>query len=105
MPEKKDYSDEKIFAAISYVWILFLVPLLAKKDSDFVLFHARQGFVFFVFTTLLGAVSWIPVLGWIIGFVGGIIAVILFVIGIVNAVSGKKEELPIIGHYAQKFNI
>ena len=31
--EQKDVDDSKVIAALSYIWILFLVPLLVKKDS------------------------------------------------------------------------
>lgn len=111
MDEKKEdkskpsVDENKIIAALAYVWILFLVPLLMKKDSDFAIFHAKQGFIFFIYCIILSGVSLIPILGWLIGLVGGTIAVILFVIGIVNALTGKKQELPLIGHYAKKFNI
>ena len=98
---KKNTDDEKIMAAISYVSLLFLLPLLLRKDSDFAQFHAKQGFVFFIFSTIVGVVSWIPLFGWALC----IIAFVLFIMGILNALNYKKEQLPIIGKYADKFNL
>lgn len=39
--------DSKIFAALSYFSILFVVPLIVKKEDDFVKFHIRQGITLF----------------------------------------------------------
>lgn len=96
-----DVEENKGLAAISYLWILFLVPILTKKDSAFAMYHAKQGLIFFIFATISGFIVWIPVIGWILG----IFTLILFIIGILNALGGKTEPLPIIGKYAEKINL
>ena len=54
MPEvNKEIEDGKIWAFIGYWWILFLVPLLGKKDNKFALFHGKQGLVLFAFAVLI----------------------------------------------------
>ena len=47
----------------------------------------------------IGVVAIIPILGWIVSIVGGIITFILMILGIINAGSGKAKQLPIIGKY------
>lgn len=101
----KDVSENKAMAAISYLGILFLIPLLAKKDSDFAQYHAKQGMILFIFEIILWIVAMIPVLGWILGFVGWIFAFILFILGLVNALNGVKKPLPLIGGFAGKVNV
>lgn len=96
-----DVEDNKGLAAISYLWILFLVPILTKKDSPYAMYHAKQGLIFFIFATVTGFIVWIPVIGWIMG----ILTFILFIIGIMNALGGKTEPLPVIGKYAEKINL
>ena len=94
---ERDISENKLWALLAYLGILCLVPLLAKKDSSFAQFHAKQGLVL-----LIGwVVSWIPVFGWII-WVG---VVILSIIGILNVLSGEMKPLPLIGDAAKKLNI
>jgi len=105
MTEDKDVENNKAMAAIAYIGILFLVPLLAAKNSPFAQFHAKQGLVLFLAGIAIGFVAWIPFLGWMVGFVGWILLFVLFVIGLMNALNGKKEPLPIIGSFADKFNI
>ena len=42
-----DVEANKTVAALSYISILFLVPLLGKRDSKFAQFHAKQGLILF----------------------------------------------------------
>lgn len=90
----KGYQSNRLLAALSYLWILFLLPFIFCRDDSFALYHARQGLILFAVTTagqLLGAafgLSWIVVLMqiyWIIKGIG-------------NANAGKMEPLPYIGN-------
>lgn len=106
MEKNKDAEENKVLGAIAYIWILFLVPMFLKKDSEFAQFHAKQGLVLFIFELIVMFLGWIPVIGWfILAPLGGIIAFILFLAGIINALSGKKEPLPLIGEFAAKINL
>jgi uncharacterized membrane protein len=103
--EEHDIQDNKVIAALSYLGLLVLVPLLAKKDSLFCQFHAKQGLVLLIAWVIIGAVAVIPILGWIIGIVGSIFLFVCFIMGLVNALSGQAGELPLIGQYASYFNL
>jgi uncharacterized membrane protein len=94
-----------VIAAIGYIGILFLIPLLAKRDSAFAQYHAKQGLVLFVFEVIVGIVVAIPVIGWILGPIGYLIGLILFIMGLVNALGGKSVPLPIIGQYGETIKI
>ena len=49
MTETKNItSDDKVWGAISYVWILSLVALASRKNNEYVRFHANQGFLLFL---------------------------------------------------------
>lgn len=88
-------------AVLAYIGILFLVPLLAAPQSQFARFHANQGLVLFIVDVIFGIVirvcAFIPIVGWIVSSVLGLIAFVFMVLGIVNAASGKGKELPLIG--------
>lgn len=103
--DPKDIADNKVLAALSYLFILFLIPLLTKKDSPFAMFHARQGLVVFVGWVIVWIVGLIPVLGWIIGFLGTILLAIISLIGLIKALQGEAWELPIVGEYAKTIKI
>ncbi len=105
MYTQEDIQDNKVIAALSYFGLLVLVPLLAKKDSPFCQFHAKQGLVLLIAWFALGIISIIPILGWIVGILGSLFLLVLFVIGLVNALGGNVKELPVIGQYGAKFNL
>jgi len=100
-----DVEENKVIAAIGYIGILFLIPLLAKKDSAFAQYHAKQGLVLFIFEIICSVLAAIPVLGWILSPIGYVIGVILFIMGLVNALGGKSVPLPIIGKYGENIKI
>lgn len=102
----KDAEENKAMAAIGYLGILFLVPLLAAKNSPFAQYHAKQGLVLFILEVIIGALSALPFIGWfIVGPIGGIITIILFIMGIINALGGKQQPLPVIGKFGEKIKI
>lgn len=103
MPVGDDKKD--LTAILSYIGILVLVPLLAKKDDEFVKFHVKQGLVLFIAEVATLIISWIPIIGWILGFIAWIVWVILSIIGIMNVVNGRKASLPLVGQYADSFKI
>ena len=90
-------EGNKLMAAISYIWILFLVPLFAAKDDAFARFHANQGLVLFLAGIALGIIAIIPVVGPIVAAVGSIVTFVFAILGIINAVKGEMKPLPLIG--------
>lgn len=107
--DPNDVQQNKVLALFAYLEILFLIPLLAAPNSPYARFHANQGLVLFLTSIISGVVMgvlaviliWIPVAGVIlIAVLGAAISICMFIfmiLGIVNAVTGKAKELPIIG--------
>jgi len=87
-------------AALSYLWILCIIPLLASKD-EFVKFHARQGVILFLIELVLSLIAWIPLVGWL----ASLMVVIVCVIGIIKALNGEKWEIPYIYDWSKKIKI
>ena len=93
-------------AILCYIGILVLIPLLTDAKNDpFVKFHIKQGLTLLIFDIIVSIVAAVPVIGWIVAMVGSILVLILFIMGIINAAGGQEKPLPIIGSYADKFNI
>lgn len=97
----KDIEDNKMIAALSYVWILFLIPLLGKRDSRFAQFHAKQGMVLFIIDVIGGLLFWFPVIGQLLLFA----LIIVSIIGIIKALNGERWEIPYIYDLSKKFKI
>jgi len=103
--DKKDIEDNKVLAAVGYIGILCLIPLLAKKDSKFAQEHGKQGFILFVAEIAIWIVGMIPVLGWfIIWPLGSLLSIILSVVCLVKTLQGEFWEIPVIGQYRKMVN-
>jgi len=93
-------------AVLCYLGILVLIPFLTDAKNDpFVKFHIKQGLTLLIFDIIISVIMVIPFIGWVVGGVGWILVLVLFIMGIINAVGGVEKPLPIIGQYGEKFNI
>ncbi len=94
-----DIEKNKTMAILAY--IIFLIPLLAAKESKFAMYHVNQGLILFlaaVAINILGAI--IPIIGWFFILTLGNLAIfVLAVMGIINAAQGQTKPLPIIGKF------
>ncbi|OIO52760.1 hypothetical protein COT40_00095 [Candidatus Peregrinibacteria bacterium CG08_land_8_20_14_0_20_41_10] len=94
-----------LMAVVAY--ILFFVPLLtgdAKKDA-FVKYHTKQGLVLFLLVVLLNVVNRIMPFDfwWTINWILSLGTLVLLIIGISNATTGKQQPLPLIGKFSDRF--
>jgi uncharacterized membrane protein len=97
--------DDRVAAAIGYLGILCLVPLLLKKHSPFAQHHGRQGLVLLIAWCLLWIGNIIPVVGQIVWAVGSVFLLILLILGVINAWGGKTWEMPVLGEYAKQIKV
>jgi fumarate reductase subunit D len=101
----KDVEENKTIAAIGYLGILCLLPLLMKKDSKFAQFHGKQSLVLLIASVIVSFINIIPILGQLIWIVAMILFTILMVVGIIKALNGQWWEMPILGEYAKKIKL
>lgn len=97
MKQQKITDSDKLLAALSYVWILFVIPFVLGHGKPFVYKHSKQGMTLFVFELVLFVIGWVPILGWLIALVGWLFVVVCAIVGIAHALAGTDWELPIIG--------
>ncbi len=103
--DKKDIDENKALAAVGYIGILCLIPLLTKKDSKFAQECGKQGFVLFILEIAVWIVGMVPILGWFIVWpLGSLLTIILSVICLVKALQGEFWEVPVIGQYRKSVN-
>lgn len=102
MYDTQDIQTNKVWAALSYVGILFILPLLVNGgQSRYAKYHANQGFILFLTNIVAGIASAIlgkiPVLGAVLSALLSLASLALMIIGIINAANGKAKQLPLIG--------
>ena len=94
-PRRTASGHNKVLAALSYVSILFLLPLLFAQDDEYAKFHARQGARLFLCNAIGTVLGSIFSIGWIIN----LLLIYLMIVGIKNALNDKWEALPYIGKF------
>jgi len=102
---------EKNVGMAVVAYFLFFVPLLTdSKDDPFVKFHVKQSLVIILLSVGLYVVqiflSYIPIIRSIMYAIYPLVSLgilVLFIIGIFNAINSKKKELPFVGQFAEKW--
>ena len=94
--------EGKVFAILAYLPFLCIIPLLLRKDNDFVLSHGKQGLVIFV--TEIGIFILSIVFAWIFR-IGMFILLTLSFIGIIAVLKGRYIDLPVISKIAKKITL
>lgn len=122
-----DVQQSKGIAWLSYMGLLFLIPMFVRRQSDYTRFHVKQGVTLFavelaygvtygILMAIINAIFpghytysylyYLPsyyvhssvynVFSFLLGL-GYIFFLVVAIIGIVNAATGKRKELPLIG--------
>lgn len=106
-PEDPVTDDERIFGTIGYLWIFCIIPLLLKRDSIFVQFHAKQGLVMAVILTVFDFTigSLLNMISGGIGFVLKLIYIGLLGYAAYNAYQGKYWKVPFVYGISRKINL
>ena len=97
-----DIDEKKMYAALCYVGVLVLVPLLIKKEDPYINWHIRQGLVVLGLTVVsLLMLAWVEALGSLLF----VVVMTANVIALVQALLGKKWKIPVIGSWADRFRV
>ena len=97
--------DQNVAGLLCYLagWITGLIFFLIEKENKFVRFHAMQSIITFGGLTMLFMVlGFIPILGWALFPILGLVQLVLWVLLMVKAYQGEKFKLPVIGDMAEK---
>ncbi|MEM7624497.1 MAG: DUF4870 domain-containing protein [Planctomycetota bacterium] len=101
--EPRPASPDPLMCVLSYLGLLALIPLLARKDDPFVQWHAKQGLL--LMAASIGVMIALGVIGvalpWAVaGLLGMAVwlgVLTLMVVCIVQAVRGERWPIPVIG--------
>lgn len=102
--DQNDIQQNKAIAVLSCFPILFWLPFVACKDSQYAKFFANQGLLLLIFEVALSVVmsilAIIPIIGLIFSLLCSLLSIALFVFMILEMVAagqGQAKEMPIIG--------
>lgn len=96
-PDKSSTGMEPTVAAglaVLLGWIGGLIFFLIEKESKFVKFYAFQALIL----GISGILCAIPIIGWLYA----IFVLVMWIMCLINAFSGKLFKIPVIGNIAVK---
>lgn len=100
---QEEIRDGAPFAALSYVFFLWILTFIWKKDNRFAHFHAKQGIAVFIGEIVFGVLSLAPLLGKIFYVIGLFVFLFISLYGIYYSLTGRIVRIPIISNVADKF--
>jgi uncharacterized membrane protein len=104
-----DAQQNRLWAAMSYVCLLSLVPLFFRKRSKFTQFHARQGLTLVAAEMLIwmigGLLRLVPFFGWLLVMALWVTVVVWSLRGIRHAFASEWWEIPFLGEYAKEIKM
>ena len=107
--------NRNLMIVLSYLWILFVVPLVAEKDDPEVQWHAKHGLVIFLAEIVLYAVVFVMGMvldniwsgfGCALNLASSFIwlgFLVVRILAIVKGVNGQRFIIPGISDYVNRF--
>ena len=83
---------------LSYIWGLWLLPMIFRRDDAFAMYHAKQGLILSVVSAIASVAGSIIGLGWVVT----VARLYMIFKGINTAKEGRVEPLPYIGNIVSK---
>ena len=110
----EDIRLNKRISALSYLFLLVLIPIFIARDSKFARFHASQGLNLTLITLatiisqkiLITIIHGFPILSFILGFIVSIVFFFIYLSiislalsGAIYAFKGKARKFPLISRF------
>lgn len=97
---EQEVNDGKVFAILMLIIpILFILPLVMedKKNNAYLKHYSNQELLMIIAGVAISIVCIIPIIGWIVGAVAGILVTISWFILLIGAINGTPSQMLIIG--------
>jgi uncharacterized membrane protein len=91
--------------ALAYVTIIPAIIFLVAapyNTNSYIKFHAWQSIFLNISFFAVAVIGIIPILGWIIFFLGFLALFVAWIICVLKALKGERFKLPVIGNLAEK---
>ena len=114
--KSNDVEEGKIIAGLIYLvsligvvgWVIAVVLFVLKKDNEYVTYHFQQWLILTivgVIAMIISALTIFIVVGFVLLPVVAITLLVLWIIGMINAFTGKQKPLPLVGKWGEKLKL
>lgn len=111
----EEIESGKVMGILAYIF--FIIPLLAARENKFAMFHTEQSIILVITSVVIWIAAFIinlivsqissslACVISILTFLPWVAYLVLWIMGLLNAIGGKVKELPVIGKYGEKLNL
>jgi len=97
---------DKTTAIIAYITLIGLIIAYVQnkdKKNAFVAYHIRQSLGLICTSFALSIINIVPILGWIVSSLGFVLLLVLWILGLMNALNGQEKPVMILGEHFNKW--
>jgi len=94
-----------LMGILAYLGILVIIPYVMAKDEPFVKFHIKQGLVLLAIEVVIWVLSMLLWQLWWVFNIASLAVLAFIILGIVNVVQGKEQELPFVGKFSENIPV
>ena len=92
--------DAKTKAIVSHLfgigWIIALVVNMNNKE-EYASYYIRQNLGIIIISIALSIINVIPLLGWIVGVIGGLLLFVFWLMSLIWSIQGEMKPIPWLG--------
>lgn len=99
-------TEDRTVAILAYLTIIgFVVAIVmhSSKKTALGAYHLRQCLGLLVTSLVLGVVSVVPLIGWLIGLAGIVLLCVIWLMGLIAAANGQQKPAPVLGEKYQQW--
>lgn len=98
--ETQTTTTNNSMGIIAYLTIIGLIIAFVSNQNnknEFVTYHIKQSLGIAVTGLALGIIGLIPFIGWIVSILGTLAIIVLWIMGLMNAINNKEKPVPLLG--------
>lgn len=98
-------NNPKVISVISYLAVVgwLLAYVLNDQKSPLASFHLRQSLGIYLMFLVSSMLMWIPIIGWLAGFLIFLVGAVSWILGIISAFKEEMKVVPFFGSDFQKW--
>ncbi len=109
MNDKTEIPEEYIkkgraLAWLSYFGLLLIIPAVIQRNNPYTVYHVKQGMGLLIVNIIVAFICLSVNINPITCQITSAVLLVINVVGIFNAISGKAKPLPLIGFIGELLN-
>ena len=81
----------------------YILCMISGKKDAYVRYYAKQGLSLGIVYIVVEIALWLLVFTIPLAFIWNLVCMVLWILSVVNAFSGKMKQTPLVGKFASKF--